>query len=116
VEATRTFVGAKPVIVQFTATLDTAQPPQLRGQPQMQVVTEPPFSAPTVPAANGPPQSSPDGLVPLVVHVSHVGVCALAPEAPPKHVLELRRRVSLAQRDPGVAYVPVAERRPQCVP
>jgi hypothetical protein len=30
VEAVRTFVGAKPVIVQFTATLDTARPPQLR--------------------------------------------------------------------------------------
>ena len=36
VEAVRTFVGAKPVVVQFTAMLDTARPPQLRGQPQMQ--------------------------------------------------------------------------------
>jgi len=59
VEATRTFVGAKPVIMQFTATLDTAQPPQLRGQPQMQVVTEPPFSAPTRTAATlGPTRST----------------------------------------------------------
>jgi hypothetical protein len=49
----RTFVGAKPVVVEFTAMLDTARPPQLRGQPQMQVVTEPPLSAPAVPAANG---------------------------------------------------------------
>jgi hypothetical protein len=40
VEAMRTFVGAKPVVVQFTAMLDTARPPQLRGQPQMQVLTE----------------------------------------------------------------------------
>jgi len=40
VEAVRTFVGAKPVVVQFTATLDTARPPQVQGQPQMQVLTE----------------------------------------------------------------------------
>src|SRR5262245_24083953 len=44
-EAARTFVGAKPVVVQFTATLDTARPPQLRSQPQMQVLTATPLPA-----------------------------------------------------------------------
>ncbi len=53
VEAVRTFVGAKPVVVQFAATLDTARPPQLRGQAQMQVITEPPRSALPVPSTNG---------------------------------------------------------------
>jgi hypothetical protein len=53
VEAMRTFVGAKPVVVQFTATLDAARPPQLRGQPQMQVVTETHLPATAPPSANG---------------------------------------------------------------
>jgi len=45
VEAVRTFVGAKPVVVQFTATLAIVRPPQLRGQPRMQVVTAAPLPA-----------------------------------------------------------------------
>jgi len=53
VEAMRTFVGAKPVVVQFTATLDAARPPQLRGQPQLQVLTEAPLPAAALPSANG---------------------------------------------------------------
>jgi|SRR5581483_1554170 len=57
VEAVRSFVGAKPVVVHFTATLDMARPPQLRGQPQMQVVTETPRPAPAA--------ASPDGVSPV---------------------------------------------------
>jgi hypothetical protein len=57
VEAVRTFVGAKPVVIEFTATLDTARPPQLQGQLQMRVVMEAPPFASAVPATNG---TSPD--------------------------------------------------------
>ena len=53
VEAVRTFVGAKPVVVHFTATLDTARPPQLRSQPQMQVITETSRPAPAAASPNG---------------------------------------------------------------
>jgi hypothetical protein len=58
VEAVRTFVGAKPVVVEFTATLDTARPPQLRGQPQMRVVSE------THVQPSAPP--SPNGVLPIL--------------------------------------------------
>src|SRR6185369_11957532 len=53
VEAVRTFVGAKPVVVQFTATLNGLRPPQLQGQPQMHVIAESPLSAPSSSSANG---------------------------------------------------------------